>query len=215
MRFHRSSLIAFATFALLLACRDPHAAAPHATTGAAATNAAAPPVSARAGTQRLALSPATSTIGFIGRKVTFSHNGSFALFSGFIDLDAAHVENSTVSVDIDMNSVTVEPARLLGHLRSADFFDVARFPHATFTTTAIRIGGANGATHTLTGTLSLHGQTRSITFPATINVAPNEVTARSEFTINRRDFNIVYPGMPDDLIRDDVVIQLNLRLPRG
>ncbi|MFO0648783.1 MAG: YceI family protein [Polyangiales bacterium] len=77
------------------------------------------------------------------------------------------------------------------------------------------MGGSNGATHTVTGTLSLHGQSRSITFPATIAVGASEVTARSEFVINRRDFGLVYPGMPDNLIRDEVTIRFDLRAPRA
>ena len=193
------------------ACKD---SAPRATT-AAAVPTAAQPATPRAGTQRLAIDAAHSTVGFVGRKVTMQHQGGFGQFSGSVDFDSEHVENSVINVDIDMGSVHIEPDRLLNHLRSPDFFDVARFPHATFVSTSIRPGGENGATHTITGNLSLHGQTRSITFPARIQVAPGEVTATSEFSINRRDFQIVYPGMPDDLIRDDVTIQLNLHLRRG
>ncbi len=67
----------------------------------------------------------------------------------------------------------------------------------------------------MTGNLTLHGQTRAITFPANITLSVAEMHATAEFTINRRDFGIVYPGMPDDLIRDGVVIRFDVRAPRS
>ena len=54
----------------------------------------------------------------------------------------------------------------------------------------------------------------SITFPAVIKVSPAEVAVNAEFAINRKDFGIVYAGKADDLIRDDVVIRLDLKSPR-
>jgi polyisoprenoid-binding protein YceI len=197
----------------LAACKDQ---APRATSAPAAlqTSPAAPPPPA-AGTQRLAFSPATSSsIEFVGRKLTGQHVGRFEKFEGSIDLHPTALDKSAVRVQIDMPSVKVEPNGLLDHLKSPDFFDVARFPAATFTSTAIRPGEA-GAPHLITGDLTLHGQTRSISFPAKVVVAADAVTANAEFSINRKDFNIVYPGAPDDLIRDDVTIKLALRAPRS
>lgn len=194
------------------ACKDPNANVARATTRAATTPAAPAPASA---TERLAIDPAVSTVGFTGAKVTGTHHGSFPLFTGTIDLDPAHPENSRIAVDIDTTSVTTDAPRLTEHLKSADFFDVARFPRATFTSTAITPGGAQGATHTITGNVSLHGQTRSISFPATVTVTPREVSATAEFVINRREYGIVYAGMPDNLIRDDVAMHLAIRAPRA
>ena len=56
----------------------------------------------------------------------------------------------------------------------------------------------------------MHGVTRAITFPATIGVSANEVTVNAEFAINRKDFGIVYPGKPDDLIADDVALKFEI-----
>ena len=55
---------------------------------------------------------------------------------------------------------------------------------------------------------------KSISFPATIKAAADSVAVDAEFAINRKDFGIVYKGKADDLIRDEVVIKLNLRVPR-
>jgi len=194
------------------ACKDPNANTARATTSAVTAPAPAAPVSA---TEHLTIDAAASSIGFTGAKVTGQHNGSFPTFTGTLDLDPARVENSRVAVDIDTTSVTTDTPRLTTHLKSADFFDVERFPRATFTSTAIAPGGASGATHTITGNLALHGVTRAISFPATVTVSPSEVTATAEFVINRREFGIVYAGMPDNLIRDDVAMHLRLRAPRA
>ena len=64
---------------------------------------------------------------------------------------------------------------------------------------------------TVTGNLDLHGVTKSISFPASISVGEQEITATAEFSINRFDFGIVYPGMTDDLIREEVVISFDLK----
>jgi polyisoprenoid-binding protein YceI len=211
MRLFPASLLAL-SLASAAACKDPNAGVARAATGAATAPAAPAPASA---SEHLTIDAASSTVGFTGAKVTGSHNGSFPAFTGTIDLDPARVERSRIAVDVDTTSVTTDTERLTTHLRSPDFFDVARYPHATFTSTDIATGGANGATHTITGNLALHGVTRAITFPATVTVTPAEVTATAEFVINRREFGIVYAGMPDNLIRDEVAMHLRVRAPRA
>jgi polyisoprenoid-binding protein YceI len=96
-------------------------------------------------------------------------------------------------------------------LQTPDFFDVQKFPQASFMSTEIKPGGEKGATHTVTGNLSLHGVTKSITFPATITVAPGAVNVDSTFAINRRDFGINYAGAANNLIRDEVVLSLHVK----
>ena len=53
----------------------------------------------------------------------------------------------------------------------------------------------------------MHGVTAPISFPATIDVTPDSVTGRAEIRVNRQKFGIAYPGMPDDLIKDEVVLK--------
>jgi polyisoprenoid-binding protein YceI len=168
----------------------------------------------------LAIDRASSSIGFTGAKVTATHDGSFEEFSGEISLDPSSVAASSVSVVIQMASLRIEPERLAAHLATPDFFDVARFPTATFQSTSVREGASaqidgKPATHTVTGTLTLHGVSKEISFPAILTVEETGLSAKSEFVLNRRDFDIVYPGMPDDLIRDEVVIRFDVRAPLG
>lgn len=156
-----------------------------------------------------------SKIAWTGAKVTGTHDGTFDTFTGSIDLVDGDPTRSSVRVEIDMASVTSDNDRLTGHLKSPDLFDVARYPNARFVSTAIRAGATGGATHTVTGNLELHGVTRAITFPATIRVQSQQVEVDAAFSINRREFGINYPGMPNDLIRDDVSLRLTIRARRA
>lgn len=206
----------------LAACEDPAANKTKATTTNSTTNttansqnAAAPATKPATKGEALPLTAENSKVEFTGSKVTGKHEGGFKAFTGTIDLVNAKPEQSSVTVDIDAGSVFVDDDKLAQHLKSADFFDVEKFPKASFTSTKIVPDTAKGAgNYTVTGDFTLHGQTKSITFPAKITVTDADVAVDSEFSINRKDFGIVYAGKADDLIRDDVVIRLNLKSPR-
>jgi polyisoprenoid-binding protein YceI len=189
---------------LITACSDPAADQPRATTGAPAQ---ASPQNV-AGT-KYTITAENSKIEFVGSKVTGKHDGSFQKFSGEIDYAGAP-ERSRVSVTIDIDSMTTDDDNLTKHLKTADFFDVAKFPQATFASTEIKPGGQN-ASHTITGNLTMHGVTKSVTFPATINVTSDVANVDANFSVNRKDFGISYAGAPDNLIRDDVVLKLTIR----
>jgi len=191
----------------LIACHDPAADTSKATTGEAAKVAS--PAAAAQG-QKYRITAQNSKIEFTASQVTGKHNGSFGDFSGQVDY-AGSPENSRVNITIKTDSISADDPKLTNHLKTPDFFDVAKFPEATFVSTAIKPGGANGATHTITGNLTMHGVTKSITFPATINVTPDAATVESNFSINRKDFGITYAGPADNLIRDDVVLALHVR----
>ena len=207
MRLLLLSILAVAL--LTLACADPAANKTKATVGnAAPESAAAKPANA----ETLPITTDNSKVEFVAAKVTRSHNGSFKKFSGTIDLVNNKPEDSRVSIDIEANSVETDEPDLTKHLQTPDFFDVAKFPKATFTSTKIEPAG--GSKYNITGNFDLHGVKKAITFPAMIQVAPDNVTVSAEFSINRKDWNLTYPGKADDLIRDGVVIKLNVNAPR-
>jgi polyisoprenoid-binding protein YceI len=155
-------------------------------------------------------SQAGSSVDFVGAKVTKKHEGKIGTFSGVVQLVENDPVKSSVRVDLDLGSLSADDPKLTQHLKSADFFDVEKFPKASFKSTAITPGGENGATHTVTGNLDLHGVTKQISFPAKIKVNAENVKVEAEFAINRKDFEINYKGMADDLIKDDVLILLKL-----
>jgi polyisoprenoid-binding protein YceI len=195
---------------LFIACSNPAADKSRAVTGEAAQVASPAP----AGGQKYQITPQNSKIEFIGAKVTGQHHGSFGGFTGQINYAGAP-ENSQVNIAIKTDSITTDTPDLTKHLKTADFFDVAKYPEASFVSTAIKPGGEKGASHTITGNLTLHGVTKAITFPATINVTPDLASVDASFAINRKDFGINYAGAADNLIRDDVVMTLQIRAAKG
>lgn len=190
----------------LVACHDPAADTSKARTGEAAQVAS--PAAAQG--QKYSITSQNSKIDFVASQVTGKHTGSFGDFAGQINY-AGSPETSHVNITIKTDSITADAPDLTKHLKTPDFFDVAKFPEATFVSTAIKPGGENGATHTVTGNLTMHGVTKSITFPATITVTPDAATVESSFSINRKDFGINYAGAADNLIRDNVVLNLHVR----
>ena len=231
---HTKSFTWLATITLGLAltgatgCEDPAAGKPKAQVGSAQPTAAAqsakPGSSAASAQDKPASANAAagwkitsdnSKVEFVGSKVTGKHDGGFKVFTGEIKVaDGNKIEGSSVTVEIDTTSVYTDAEKLTGHLKSADFFDVEKHPKATFVSTEIKPGGEGGASHTVVGNLTLHGVTKSITFPATIAVDGDKASVKSEFSINRKDFEILYAGKADDLIRDDVVIKLDLNVSK-
>jgi polyisoprenoid-binding protein YceI len=200
-------LIITTALLLITACSNPASDKPQAVTNEAAPVAQTSPA---AQGERYRITTENSQITFVASKVTGSHHGSFKKFSGVIAFNA-QPETSTVNVTIETNSIAADDPGLTKHLQTPDFFDVAKYPEATFASTAIKAGGAGGATHTVTGNLTMHGVTKSITFPATIAVGPNAITVDSTFSINRKDFGINYAGAADNLIRDEVVLTLKVK----
>jgi polyisoprenoid-binding protein YceI len=152
-----------------------------------------------------------SSVGFTASKVTRSHNGGFKNVAGKISAADGKIVG-TPEIKINMKSTWADDDRLTRHLMSPDFFGVDQYPTSTFTVTSVT---SSGDTYQVTGNLDLHGVTKSISFPATISVGADAVTVKAEFAINRRDFNVNYPGMPNDLIRDNVVIKLDLKATPG
>jgi len=203
------------------ACEDPAANKAKATVNEPSVNkpansapAPATPATAPKG-EALTISAENSKVEFTGSKVTGKHDGGFKQFSGAIDLVNNKVEESSVYVDIDATSVFTDADKLTEHLKSGDFFEVEKFPKASFRSTKIEADTAKGAgNYLVTGDLTLHGVTKSVSFPAEIKISAEDVSVSSEFAINRKDFGIVYAGKADDLIRDDVVIRLDLKTPR-
>lgn len=148
-----------------------------------------------------------SKIEFVGSKVTGSHDGGFNAFSGQFTLVDGAPEGSRGEVEIDVDSMWSDNDRLTGHLKSPDFFNVEQFPTSTFKATKIEAADDG---YTITGDLTLHGVTQTISFPAQVEVSDDQIALKAEFFINRFDFDMKYPGRADDLIRKEVVIKLDI-----
>jgi len=183
------------------------------------------------------LNVADSKIDWVGTKVSGYHIGTVPLKSGEIHVKNGEVTGGKFILDI-ANMQVVGPKgsdssgnqKLLGHLKSADFFDVEKNPDGTFELTDVKPykGDAikdttdprqdeiskykvTDPTHTVSGNLTLKGVTKNIEFPARISVSGNTAEANAKFNIDRKDWGIVYPGKPDDLIRDAIHLGISIK----
>ena len=206
--------LAISLFALLAGCResavDKSPAAQVSDTVAVTTDTQPAP-----GGVKASVIKEKSRIDWVAGKVTRDHNGAFKNFDGSIEYVGG--KPNRIAFDIDLNSIEADDPKLTGHLKTPDFFDVARYPKATFVSSSVTEAAVGaqpaGTTHTVKGVLDLHGVQKEVTIPVKTTVAADGVRTQSDFTINRQDWGISYKGMADDLIRDNVLIKLDLAFP--
>jgi len=155
--------------------------------------------------------------------------GTLTVKSGDISVDAGQVTAGNFM--IDMNSIKVDPASvtekdkkpadLEGHLKSPDFFDVAKNPTSDFKITSVTdlkeapkdaIAGAN---KTVSGNLTLSGKTMNVTFPAKVDVAEGTAAVQAKFTVNRADWGIKFGTSEADpaewMISKDIEIAIDVK----
>jgi polyisoprenoid-binding protein YceI len=228
-------LLAIPALLLVLGCSNPADNVPAATVGPASTETAEATGDAGESTDSGAASdsadttpaetpqtdaagavytfgPETSKIEFTGSKVTGKHDGGFKEFTGQLRVEDGRLADSGIQVEIIADSLWADNGKLTGHLKNQDFFEVETYPTAAFQSTSIKPADSGV---TITGDLTLHGVTKSISFPAQVEIANDKVHLTSEFYINRFDFDIKYAGKADDLIREEVVIRLNVTATPG
>jgi polyisoprenoid-binding protein YceI len=204
------NLLVIAPVLLAWGCSNPADKVPAATVSN--TNSTETANASSAATRTYVIASDSSSIEFVGSKVTGSHRGGFKKFDGQLAVADGHLASTGSKVVIDTTSIWTDTDRLTAHLKSDAFFNVAQIPTATFETTSVADHGTNTV---ITGNLTLHGVTKQISFPAQVQVADDAVNLKAEFAINRFDFEIKYRGKPDDLIRKEVVLKLNVKAPAG
>lgn len=152
------------------------------------------------------LNPENSRIQFIGTHVGDKPDprlGGFTKFSGKVAVDKTAV--TAVSFEIATDSMWTEFDKLTAHLKGPDFFDTKEFPEIKFQSTSVE--AVPGGKITVTGDLTLHGETKSILVPAIVTVTDDGVTLVAEFTIDRTEFGISYePGKVDKTVSLTVVV---------
>jgi len=148
--------------------------------------------------------------------------GRFSDFEGEIDYDEQNPEQSYVNATIQAASVDTNERDRDAHLRSADFFDVEKFPTLTFKSTRVTRKGNNS--FDVTGDLTIHGVTRPVTLSSTFlgqakDPWGNErIAFEAETTINRKDFGLLWNAALETggfLVGDEVKISLSVQaLPK-
>jgi len=177
---------------------------------------------ASADAREVALSAENTTIGWTGYKVMGAgkHDGGFNKIDGNAWVKDGALEKIVVNIDIasmwtDDDENDEDADKLKSHLLNEDFFEVEKHPTGKFETTEIKAGGEGNATHTVTGNLTLKDITKSITFPATIKVDGEKITANASFKFDRMLFKIEYGSTTmgaakDRAISDDVEMRINI-----
>lgn len=144
-------------------------------------------------------------------------SGKFADISGTVNIDRANPSASTVDFAINAASIDTGVADRDKHLRSADFFEVDKYPQITFKSTKIAPSGKKDV-YNVSGDFTMHGVTKQVTFPVTVlgfqTMKQGERAGFSlDTTINRKDYNIVWNRALDNggvMLGDDVDVSVNI-----
>ena len=164
------------------------------------------------------LDPTHTTFSFVTRHAMVTKvRGSFEKFEGQAIVDGSSPETSSLSVNIDVASVTTRNVDRDAHLRSADFFDVERFPNMVFVSTNIAV---DGDTVEVTGDLTIKDVTNSVTFPLEYQGSAKDpfgntrVGFEGSVQVLRSDFGLTWNAALESggvLVGKDVTITLDLQ----
>src|SRR5438552_2545677 len=122
-----------------------------------------------------------TTITFVGTKPGGKHDGGFKEVTGTAASDGQDITTLKLNLEIDMQSLYADNAKLANHLKSPDFFGVKTNPKSKFVSTKVE---KSGDQIRITGELTMCGKTNSLTFPAQVKVGDNGITISSTFTID-------------------------------
>jgi len=167
------------------------------------------------------IDPDHSNIGFKVRHLMVSNvKGSFDKHTGTVEINDKDITKSKVEVSIDTNSINTNVQKRDDHLRSADFFDVAKFPTMTFVSKKIAQAGKDKLK--VTGDLTLHGVTKEVVLdvegPSKESKDPwgslrKGATATTK--INRKDFGLVWNKALETggvAVGDEIIITLEIEM---
>jgi polyisoprenoid-binding protein YceI len=163
--------------------------------------------------------PSGSTIGFSVHQFLGTTQGKFMKFNGKTEVDREHPENSSVTAQIDVRSIDTRIKKRDDHLRSAEFFNVEKFPYMTFKSRSVKQTGAQSGD--ILGDLTIHGVTRPITLHVKLLTSLSE-TSRTRWAvtvdpITRRDFNLMFAPAAESVsgISQTVAINIEIEAKRG
>jgi polyisoprenoid-binding protein YceI len=164
--------------------------------------------------------PVHSSLAFTIRHFVSDVDGRFRDFDGVIQYDAQNPANSSVQFTVQAASISTENDDRDKHLKSPDFFDVAKFPTLSFTSTKVVAKGGNS--FDVTGNLTLHGVTKVVTIPATfrgtVKVPKGEKAGfQSTFTLNRLDYGVAWNRAIEGggaMLGDEVTVNIKIEANR-
>ena len=158
--------------------------------------------------------PSGSTIGFSVRQFLGTTHGKFTSFSGRIEVDREHPENSSVTAQIDVRSIDTQIKKRDDHLRSAEFFDVSKFPRITFKSRNVKRTSPQSGD--ILGDLTMHGVTKPITLHVKLLTAMSDA-ARTRWSvttdpITRREFNLMFAPAAESVSGISQTVAINIEI---
>ena len=164
--------------------------------------------------------PSHSSVGFSIRHLVSQVEGRFGKFEGQIQMDQADLKNSKVDFSVDAASINTDNEKRDAHLRGADFFEVEKYPSLSFKSKRVQPRGKDKLE--VFGTMTIHGVSKDMSIPVTVlGVGPGfqgEVAGyTSDFTINRKDFGIVWNTNLDkggSVLGEEVAIRVRVEAGR-
>jgi polyisoprenoid-binding protein YceI len=158
--------------------------------------------------------PSGSTIAFSVHQFLGTTRGKFTNFSGRIEVDREHPENSSVTAQIDVRSIDTRIKKRDDHLCSGEFFNVEKFPQMTFKSRSVKRTGSQSGD--ILGDLMMHGVTRPITLHVKLLTAINETAqtrwAVSTDPINRREFNLMFAPATETVSGISQTVAINIEI---
>jgi polyisoprenoid-binding protein YceI len=149
--------------------------------------------------------------------------GQFTSLKGTVLLDEADITRSQVEASIDATSISTRDPQRDAHLKSADFFDVEKFPTLSFKST--RIDRAGDEELTVSGELTIHGVTRSVVFDVEGPTSPakdpwgnTRIGLSASTKISRKDFGLTWNAALETggiLVGDEVTITLDVQVVKA
>jgi len=159
------------------------------------------------------IDPARSTIAFKVRHMLGNAHGKFAKFTGTIEVDREHPDQSSVQVSIDVRSIDTGIAKRDDHLRG-ELFDVAKYPQITFKSRRVKQTGANSGE--IAGDLTMHGVTREIILNVELPSNPGAHWRVTTPPLKRSQFGLVFSKSAEtvSMIADDVAVEIEIEARR-
>ena len=155
--------------------------------------------------------PAQSEVSFVSKQMGVPVQGKFERFDGQVNVDPAKPESGKVSFTVELGSAALVTAEAVAELKKPDWFNVAKFPSATFQSSSIKSLG-NGRIDVI-GKLTIKGITNEIHVPMTLAQQGGTLKASGEFTIKRLDYKIGAGEWGDtSLVANEVVVKPRLTL---
>jgi len=158
--------------------------------------------------------PSGSTIGFSVRQFLGTTHGKFTKFNSKVDVDRERPDNSSVTAQIDVRSIDTRIKKRDDHLRSAEFFNVEKFPQIAFKSRSVKQTGPQSGD--ILGDLTIHGVTKPVTLHVKL-VTPLNETSRTRWAvtvdpITRRDFNLMFAPASESVSVISQTVAINIEI---